>query len=77
MTTYYHLGDTIPNVPIYAQSSYRGKLTGEFRPPKKGEWYLSGAIPTAYLASNDLTTSFNILKIVKVKRVEYLEEVSF
>lgn len=24
------------------------------RPPKKGEWYLSGAIPEAYLAYSDL-----------------------
>lgn len=29
--------------------------TGERRPPKKGEWYISGAIPKAYKAPNDLT----------------------
>lgn len=34
----------------------------EKRPPRKGEWYLSGAIPTAYRAPNDLSTSYIILK---------------
>lgn len=28
--------------------------------PKKGEWYISGAIPMAYRAPNDLSTSFMI-----------------
>lgn len=37
--------------------------TGEFRPPRKGEWYISGAIPEAYLAPNDLTQSFHIATI--------------
>lgn len=29
-----------------------------FRNPLKGEHYLSGAIPTAYLAPNDLTSAY-------------------
>lgn len=29
-----------------------------FRPPKKGEYYLSGAIVTAYRAPNDLSTPY-------------------
>jgi len=36
--------------------------TDEFREPKKGELYLSGAIPTAYYAPNDLSTKFRIMK---------------
>lgn len=32
------------------------------RPPKKGEWYLSGAIPAAYLATHDLGTDYPIVK---------------
>jgi hypothetical protein len=36
----------------------RAKTTGEFRPPLKGEWYASGAIVEAYMAHNDLTTSY-------------------
>jgi hypothetical protein len=38
--------------------------TGEFREPKKGEWYLSGAIAEAYRARNDLSMKFNICKLV-------------
>lgn len=34
--------------------------TGEFRTPKKGERYISGAIPVAYLAPNDLRTEYHI-----------------
>ena len=30
--------------------------SGETRPPRKGEWYLSGAIVEAYRAPNDLST---------------------
>lgn len=40
---------------------------GEFRPPKKGEWFLSGAIPQAYYAPNNLTTSYQILELVIVE----------
>lgn len=47
----------------------KAKPTGEFRCPKKGEWYLSGAIVTAYKAFNDLTTPFHITKLVRTKTV--------
>jgi hypothetical protein len=42
--------------------SIRYKATGEFRPPKRGEYYLSGAIIAAYKAYNDLTTPFWLAK---------------
>lgn len=32
--------------------------TGEHRPPKKGEWFLSGAIVEAYQAPNDLSAPY-------------------
>jgi len=35
---------------------------GEFRTPRKGDWYLSGAIPAAYMARANLTTPYHILK---------------
>jgi len=49
----------------------------EFRCPKKGEWYLSGAIPGAYKAPNDLGTEYWIATLVRVKVLtEYvLEEI--
>lgn len=34
----------------------------DFRPPKKGEYYLSGAIVEAYRAPNDLGDSFLVVK---------------
>ncbi len=36
------------------------------RPPRKGEWFLSGAIPTAYRAPNDLSTRYHILQEVEL-----------
>ena len=43
-------------------------LTGSVRPPRKGEWYLSGARPMAYRAPNDLSSRYGILRLVKIKR---------
>ena len=34
------------------------RATGEFRPPKKAEFYLSGAVVHAYRAPNDLSTAY-------------------
>ena len=33
---------------------------GEYRAPRKGERYLSGAYPAAYLAPNDLESAYQI-----------------
>ncbi len=40
--------------------AFRGS---EFRPPKKGEYYLSGARPVAYKAPNDLSQAYRIAQI--------------
>ena len=45
------------------------KYSGEKRCPKKGEWYLSGAIIGAYKAPNDLSTPYHIAKLVRVTNV--------
>jgi hypothetical protein len=39
------------------------KKTGEFRPPKKGEFYLSGAVPEVYRALEDLESSYHIVRL--------------
>ena len=44
------------------------KWGGEFRAPKRGEFYLSGAIPEIYKSPNDLTLEFHIF--VKVDTPE-------
>jgi len=45
----------------------RAVKTGEKRTPRQGEWYLSGAIPNAYIAHNDLTIVYHILRLVIVE----------
>lgn len=45
----------------------RATPTGEKRPPKKGEWYLSGSIIEAYQAKSDLSTSYYIAKLVRTR----------
>jgi len=52
----------------YSRRTLAAVRTGEFRTPKRDEWYLSGAIPEAYKAANDLGSKFHILKLVKVQR---------
>lgn len=37
------------------------RYSGQKRCPKKGEYFLSGAIPEVYLATNDLTTEYHIM----------------
>lgn len=55
--------------PELGQLQIMAKRTCEFRAPKKGEWYLSGAIPVAYRAPNNLSMEFHIMRLVIVKRV--------
>jgi hypothetical protein len=42
--------------------------TDEFRAPKAGEWYLSGAFPVGYRAPNDLSTEFRIMRLVVIDK---------
>jgi hypothetical protein len=58
---FYPLGDRTPD-----DRDKRAKWTGEKRPPKRGEWYLSGAIVTAYRAPAGLSTPYHIARIVRV-----------
>ena len=37
-------------------------LTGENRPPRRGEFFLSGAIPEVYQAFDDLETVYQIAR---------------
>ena len=53
--------------PGEALKRSRFRATGEFRAPKKGEWYLSGAIVEAYRAPNDLGTAYHIAKPVEMQ----------
>jgi len=56
----------------------RAKYTGQKRPPRKGEWYLSGSTPTAWRAPNDLTTPYHIARLVLIEEtvVETVVEIA-
>lgn len=59
---------TYPGEFSYANKGQRYIATGEFRAPKRGEFYLSGAIVQAYRAPNDLTSAYHIAKPVLMKK---------
>jgi hypothetical protein len=57
--------------PLAAEYRYKhvgmaAQPVGERRPPKAGEWYLSGAIPEAYRAPTDLSVPFHIVRLVSI-----------
>lgn len=56
MSSSYRIADSLR----YNEKFTHAVMTGEFRPPRKGEWYISGAIPAAYRARNDLSTPYHI-----------------
>jgi hypothetical protein len=41
--------------------------TGEFREPRAGDWYLSGAWVEAYQAKHDLSTKYHIARLFVVE----------
>jgi len=53
----------------------RAVPTGKTRPPKKGEWFLSGAIVEAYRTNNDLSSPYQIARLVKLRRTITVNEV--
>ena len=74
----YELGDNLS----YIESKYfetdkdtcpypdiKAIQANEHRKPQAGEWYLSGAIPEAYRAPNDLSTVYHIARIIKIEMV--------
>jgi len=58
-------------IPVHRYSQkIKAIKTREFRKPKKGEFYLSGAIPEASVAPNDLNNKFWIADLVLVQKVD-------
>lgn len=55
--------------PSETTTSLHAIETSESRPPKQGEWFLSGASPAAYYAINDLAHIYPIARLVRVRRV--------
>ena len=67
---YFRLMDHVPGSTAeeWRRGTWMGRPTGELRPPRAGEFYLSGAIPEGYRAPSDYAESapFYILKPVRV-----------
>lgn len=61
-------GEGIGTIGLPRERNVAFVATGEFRPPKRGEYYLSGAIIEAYRAPNDFTQAYWIAR--KVTLVE-------
>lgn len=54
---------------VLPPSAVHAVFTGQKRPPRAGEWYLSGAIVEAYRAPSNFTTSYHIARLVKTRTV--------
>lgn len=66
---YYPLADApnereLRDLQVEDRVGIRAVPTGEMRPPKAGEWFLSGAIVEGYRASNDISAPYHIAKLV-------------
>lgn len=58
-------GEVLPH-GMESRTLVRAVPTGEYRVPRKGEWFLSGAKMEAYQALSDfMTTEYHIAKLVK------------
>jgi hypothetical protein len=71
----YQLGDRHPEQKFgplatigHSDNAIMAINSRQRRCPKKGEWYLSGALPKAYRSPNDLSTEYLIATIVRVKK---------
>lgn len=55
--------------PILEKRKFRVRATGEYRPPKKGEFFIAGPVPEAYLAPSDQIIPFYIGRLVEVREI--------
>ena len=72
---FFPLGDTptqeeLASLRTSIWRALRGTATGEFREPKAGEWYLSGAVVHAYKAPNDLSSKYWIAQLCGTRSLE-------
>lgn len=67
----YNIGDAMTKFyPVVGSDNKNIKAisAGDFREPKRGEYYLSGAYVEAYKANNDLMTKYYIARLVEVEK---------
>ncbi len=63
-------GRLFPISPFGKYRDCRARATGEYRKPRKGEWFLSGAIVEGYQAVSDMASAYYIAELVEIKTVE-------
>ena len=58
-------------LPMFQRHDIKAIKINEFRAPKSGEWYISGAIPEAYRAYTDYNeeSKYQIAKLVRTKTI--------
>ena len=66
----------MPSLDMHGQVRIKGrninvmaKYSGEKRPPREGEWFLSGSTIAAYRAPNDLSMTYLIATLVLVEKI--------
>lgn len=64
-----HFTQGLVSIGMYPKN-IKAKMTGEFREPKAGEWFLSGGIVEAYFARHNLKAKYHIAKLVKTIMIE-------
>jgi hypothetical protein len=63
--TFYPLADEPMPRGYRDRLRYRAVATGEYRDPRKGEWFLSGSTVEAYYAPADGMIQYAIARLVK------------
>lgn len=58
--------DDLAALNVEDRVGVRAVATGEFRPPRKDEWFLSGSYIEAYRAEQDLTIAYHIARLALV-----------
>lgn len=59
--------ETVP-ADMGPRAVVRARATGEYRNPRGGEWFLSGAIIEAYRATADMSSPYNIAELVPYRQ---------
>lgn len=60
------LGPSTSDKSLLVMATYAGAT----RPPRRGEWYLSGAVIGAYRAAADLTSEYPIARLVAASVIQ-------
>lgn len=69
---HYPLADPVRPLNENTQKDWRAVWSGEYRMPKAGEWFLSGAVVEAYQTQADMSVTRHIATLVNIKDVHWV-----